>query len=247
MIALDAIGAGSVRRYFGGAPAMVASCSKLQWVSAAERPDVSCSTRASDVDRLGPELAGFDGALLDAAASCASRRVERRDAVVPFIGWARRPFPMRGVRGNSGHTCPVHVRFLSACPVGDEVETAPRRATWRGGQDGHRGDDYKIGTERGVVKGRLTAAAVNNVVNSAFTSSTNVPIQPLWLMIAPAAIGCKRWLGLIKRSKDRSQNRIESRPCCTVEGRWVNPTTHRLLVESLEQACLVSNLTLVTR
>jgi hypothetical protein len=32
LIALDAIGAGSVRRYFGGAPAIVASCSKLQWV-----------------------------------------------------------------------------------------------------------------------------------------------------------------------------------------------------------------------
>jgi hypothetical protein len=34
-LAVDAIGAGSVRRYFGGAPAIAASCSKLQCVSGA--------------------------------------------------------------------------------------------------------------------------------------------------------------------------------------------------------------------
>ena len=37
--ALDAIDAGRVRRYLGGAPAMPASCSKLQCVSAAMWPD----------------------------------------------------------------------------------------------------------------------------------------------------------------------------------------------------------------
>jgi hypothetical protein len=35
LIALDAIDAGNVRRYFGGAPAIAASCSKLQCVSGA--------------------------------------------------------------------------------------------------------------------------------------------------------------------------------------------------------------------
>ena len=40
-MAAEAIGAGKERRYFGGAPAMVASCSKLQCVKAAGRPDGS--------------------------------------------------------------------------------------------------------------------------------------------------------------------------------------------------------------
>jgi hypothetical protein len=45
LIASAAIGAGSQRRYFGGAPAIVASCSKLQCVSAAVRPAASIITR----------------------------------------------------------------------------------------------------------------------------------------------------------------------------------------------------------
>ena len=49
------------------------------------------------VDRLGPELAGLDGALLQATAPSASRLVERVDAGVPFIGWARGPFPVSRV------------------------------------------------------------------------------------------------------------------------------------------------------
>jgi hypothetical protein len=41
-------------------------------------------------DRLRPELAGFDGALPDTDTSCASDRVECRDAVAPLIGSRRR-------------------------------------------------------------------------------------------------------------------------------------------------------------
>ena len=40
------------------------------------------------VDRLGPELAGFDGALFDPLAPGASGLEERVNAGVPFIGWA---------------------------------------------------------------------------------------------------------------------------------------------------------------
>jgi hypothetical protein len=44
---------------------------------------------------------------------------------------------VRGVRRDSGHTSAGHVVFLSQWPWGDEVERLQRRATWRGGQDGH--------------------------------------------------------------------------------------------------------------
>jgi hypothetical protein len=87
------------------------------------------------IDRIG--RAGLDRVLFEVAAACASRLVERVDAGVPFVGWARGPFPVSGVRRDSGHTCTGHMTFLSACPGGDVVGKLQRRATWRGGQDGH--------------------------------------------------------------------------------------------------------------
>ena len=74
--------------------------------------------------------------------------------------------------------------FLSACPVGDEVEMAPRWATWRGGQDGHRRDDYKIGTERGFVKGQSATEAVNDM-----QSTTGAPKGPVPEAVAVPSVG----------------------------------------------------------
>src|SRR5436190_15628625 len=113
--------------------------SKVAWRRAGDRRELAeapvgqagGSTRrlANDelvgVVRLGPERAGFDAAFFDPLAPCASGLVERVNAGEPFIRWARRPFPVRGVRRDSGHTNPGHMVLLAACPEGDEVETAP--------------------------------------------------------------------------------------------------------------------------
>src|SRR5438067_5089776 len=44
-------------------------------------------------DRLRPEFAGLDAALLDPRVACTGGFVERVNAGIPFIGWARCPFP----------------------------------------------------------------------------------------------------------------------------------------------------------
>src|SRR4030081_2099718 len=56
------------------------------------------------VPRLGPELAGLDGALFELLAAGASGLVKRVDASVSLIGWARCPFAVSGIRRDSGHT-----------------------------------------------------------------------------------------------------------------------------------------------
>src|SRR5262249_61408457 len=68
------------------------------------------------VHRLGPELAGLDGALFELLAPCASGLVERVDAGVSLVGWARGPFTVSRVRGDSGHTSAGHVVLLSTGP-----------------------------------------------------------------------------------------------------------------------------------
>src|SRR5262249_61665029 len=50
-------------------------------------------------DRVGPEIDSRDGALLDAAATCASRVAERVHAGESLIRWAPGPFAMSRVRG----------------------------------------------------------------------------------------------------------------------------------------------------
>ena len=125
------------------------------------RPDVSRSASVVGSTASVLKSHGLDGALFGAEAPCASRIVERVDAGVPFIGWARGPFPVSRVRGDSRHTYPVHVVLLSACPEGDEVEAAPRRATWRGGQDGHSEDDLRIDLRLQSVKsGEIVCVSV---------------------------------------------------------------------------------------
>src|SRR5262252_5257928 len=71
------------------------------------------------VHRLGPEVAGFDGALFELLAASASGVVERVDAGVSLVGWARRPFAVSGVRGDSGHTSAGHTVLLSNWPWGE--------------------------------------------------------------------------------------------------------------------------------
>jgi hypothetical protein len=88
LIASDAMAAGSVRRYFGGAAAIPASCSKLQFVSAAWRFRRVAERECVGRHRFGPECDGLDGALFGAEAPGASRIVERLNAGVPFVGWA---------------------------------------------------------------------------------------------------------------------------------------------------------------
>src|SRR5262245_37429690 len=68
------------------------------------------------VYRLGPELAGLDGAFFELLAPCASGLVERVDAGVSLVGWARGPFAVSGVRRDSGHTSAGHVVLLSTGP-----------------------------------------------------------------------------------------------------------------------------------
>src|SRR5499427_1451554 len=68
------------------------------------------------VHRLGPELAGLDGALFELLASCASGLVECVDAGVSLVGWARGPFTVSRVRGDSGHTSAGHMVLLSTGP-----------------------------------------------------------------------------------------------------------------------------------
>src|SRR5438067_3014741 len=91
------------------------------------------------VVRLGPELAGLGGALFDAGASCAGRFVERVNAGVPFIGWARGPFPVSGVRSDSGHTTPSHMVLLA---------TGPEGVRWKQLQVGRRGGVARTATAK---------------------------------------------------------------------------------------------------
>src|SRR3954466_7541249 len=56
-------------RQSGGAPCRLAECEIV-------------------VHRLGPEIAGLDGALFELLASCASGLVERVDAGVSLVRWA---------------------------------------------------------------------------------------------------------------------------------------------------------------
>src|SRR3954453_11244702 len=65
------------------------------------------------VHRLGPELAGLDGALFELLAACASGFVERVDAGISLVGWARCPFAVSGIRVDSGHTSAGHTVLLS--------------------------------------------------------------------------------------------------------------------------------------
>src|SRR5262245_64434938 len=65
------------------------------------------------VHRLGPEFAGLDGALFELLAPGASGLVERVDAGVSLVGWARGPFAVSGVRGDSGHSSAGHMVLLS--------------------------------------------------------------------------------------------------------------------------------------
>src|SRR5438093_893986 len=137
--------------------------SKVAWRRAGDRRELAeapvgqagGSTRrlANDeivgVVGLGPELAGLDAAFFDPLAPSASGFVERVNAGEPFIGWARRPFTVRGVRRNSGHTNPGHVVLLSAGPEGVWWKRLQRRATWRSGQDGHSEDISRL--DRSIV------------------------------------------------------------------------------------------------
>jgi hypothetical protein len=75
-------------------------------------------------ERLGPDVAGLDGALLGAVATCASRLVESVNAGVALIGWARGPFSVSGVRRDSGYTYPGHVSAPFYVPWGDEMESS---------------------------------------------------------------------------------------------------------------------------
>src|SRR5207244_7832604 len=76
-------------------------------------------------DRLRPEFAGLDGALLDPRVPCTGGFVERVNAGVPFIGWARCPFPMSRVRRDSGHTTPGHIGAPFSVALGRRGGTAP--------------------------------------------------------------------------------------------------------------------------
>jgi hypothetical protein len=76
--------------------------------------------------RLRPEINGVDVAFFGTVAPCASRLIEHVDAGVALVRWARGPFPVSGVRRDSGHTYPVHGdgSFVRG-PEGDVVEAAP--------------------------------------------------------------------------------------------------------------------------
>src|SRR5512137_2880799 len=144
-------------------------------------------------NRLGPERRGFDGALLETVAPSASRRVERRDAVEPLIGRARGPFAMRGIRGDSGHTTPVHgvLLFDMALRAMDGNE-APRRATWRGGQDGRRTMQANVITRPSLVKSQNTlfapVAAKSVGISMQAYGYTNRKRSPFGSCRAPASV-----------------------------------------------------------
>ena len=100
---------------FGGAAAMPASCSKLQFVRAAWRPDVSRSASASDAT----------ASVLSATVSMVRSSVRRRRArphrrergrwrTVHQVGGM--PIPGEPCRGDSRHTNPVHEVLLSSVP-----------------------------------------------------------------------------------------------------------------------------------
>src|SRR3954469_16194068 len=96
------------------------------------------------VYRLGPELAGLNGAFFELLAPCASGLIERVDAGVSLVGWTRRPFAVSGIRRDSGHTSAGHVVLLSNWPWGEWWERLLRRAARRGGQDGHSEDIRRL-------------------------------------------------------------------------------------------------------
>src|SRR3954468_19458847 len=116
------------------------------------------------VHRLGPKLAGLDGALFELPAACASGFVERVDAGVSLVRWARCPFAVSGIRRDSGHTSAGHVVLLSNWPWGEWWERLLRRAARRGGQDGHSEDIRRLKLSRNDVNenkcsvGRVAAA-----------------------------------------------------------------------------------------
>src|SRR5438105_7633951 len=78
------------------------------------------------VDHHCPEIDRLGGALFDAGASCSGRLVKRLNAGVSLVGWARGPFPVSGVRRDSGHTYTGHCVLLSTWPMGRCGGTAPR-------------------------------------------------------------------------------------------------------------------------
>src|SRR2546421_364954 len=71
------------------------------------------------VHPLRPELARLDGALFELLAACAGGVVERAGAGVSLVGWARGPFAVSGIRGDSGHTSAGHTVLLSNWPWGE--------------------------------------------------------------------------------------------------------------------------------
>src|SRR5205085_8885243 len=89
------------------------------------------------VHRFGPELTGLDGAFFELLATCASGLVERVDAGVSLVGWARRPFAMSGVRADSGHTSAGHIVLLS---------TGPGASSGNGSYAGRRGGVARTAT-----------------------------------------------------------------------------------------------------
>src|SRR5581483_5884672 len=91
------------------------------------------------VHRLGPELAGLDGALFELLAPRASGLIERVDAGVSLVGWARGPFAMSGVRGDSGHTSAGHTVLLS---------TGPGASSGNGSYAGRRGGVARTATAK---------------------------------------------------------------------------------------------------
>src|SRR3954453_23924265 len=114
--------------------------SELAKTPVGQRGDVTRRVAHDDVvgvGRFGPEGAGLNGALLDPRVPCTGGLVERVNAGVPFIGWARCPFPVSRVRRNSGHTTPGHVGAPFSVALGRRGGGLQRRATWRGGQDDH--------------------------------------------------------------------------------------------------------------
>src|SRR5438067_1261095 len=91
------------------------------------------------VHRLGPELTGLDGALFELLAPSASGLVERVDAGVSLVGWARCPFAVSGIRGDSGHTSAGHTVLLS---------TGPGASSGNGSYAGRRGGVARTATAK---------------------------------------------------------------------------------------------------
>ena len=79
-------------------------------------------------DRLCPEISGVDVVFFRAGARCAGRLIERVDAGVALVGWARGPFPVSGVCLTVDTLLPFMVMapFLRG-PEGDVWEAAPHQ------------------------------------------------------------------------------------------------------------------------